>query len=116
MQSCSKKEKNSKGHPKESEKELYTQENGNYTQPKEEQMKATFAMAAPVMATLVMVAFTPNVPITSTLPASTERTACEMCSVLARPCLLFTPPAPTISQPHSDWFNFEVEEDWDGER
>ena len=54
----------------ENEKELYIQQKVYFPQPKEEQMKATFTMAAPVMATPVMIAATPNVPTISTPPAS----------------------------------------------
>ena len=116
MQSWSKK-KNSKSHLKENEKELYTQQKGHFPQPKEEQTKATISMAAPVMAVPAMAAATHYVPTISTPPASTERTVyCETCSALGRPCPLFTSPAPAVSLPHSDWSDFEVEEDWDGER
>ena len=112
MQSGTKKEKDSKGHPKENEKELYPKQN---PKPEEEQMKATFTMAGPLMATPATVPATPNVPIISTLPVSTESTAfCETCLALGRPCPLFAPPAPLVSLSHSDWSN--VEDDWDGER
>ena len=78
-------------------------------------MKATFTMVASVLATPVTVPAIPNVPTISTLPVSTERTACcETCSALGRPCLLFVPPAPTVSLPHPDWSDFEAEEDWNG--
>ena len=78
-------------------------------------MKVTVTTTAPIMAAPAAVAATPNSPTTSSLPASTERTAyCEMCLALGRPCPLFTLSAPTVSLPHSDWSN--VEGDWDGER
>ena len=63
-------------------------------------MKATITMAAPVLTTPAIVAATPSLLTTYTLPVNTERTAyCKMCSALGRP--------------HSDWSNVE---DWDGER
>ena len=84
-----------------------------FLQPKEEQTKATFTLAVPVMTTPATVAATPNSPTIP--PASKERTVfCETCSALGRPCPLFTLPAPNTFNATSDWSN--VEEDQDGER
>ena len=91
-------------------KNYVSNKRSTFLQPKEEQINVTFTMAAPVMTAPDVVAAIPNSP--TTLPTTKERTVfCKTCSALGRPCPLFTPPAPTVSLPHSDWSN--VDEDWD---
>ena len=76
-------------------------------------METWFSTTKPVIATPAMVKATPylSVPVTSQRAIS-----CVMCSALGRSYPSFSPPAPTISPPNSNWSDTEEQEDWDGER
>ena len=88
------------------------------TQPKENtelirQIEAWFSTMKSVMTTSTMAAATHNPPLTVT---SQRTTFCVMCSALGSPCPLFSPPALTVSPPHSNWSDMKEEEVWDGEK